>query len=129
MDSNPAKPIPAIHRVKCPKFPPTQLNGKQLCCFLRNHREDYTMRVSGFQHDGSFILHVCSVWVDHPKTEGQRGRIHFREVSLDQAAVDKIETAMPSRFLHDCDFVIFEDSPKARELCRPTGQKCNHEAN
>ena len=87
------------------------------------------MRVSGFWHDGSFILHVCSVWVDHAKTEGQRGYIYLREGSLDQATVDKIETAMPSRFLHDCDFVIFEDSQKARELCRATSRKRNPEAN
>jgi hypothetical protein len=83
------------------------------------------MRVSGFRHDGSFILHVCSVRVDRPKTEGQRGYIHLREVSLDQASVDKIETAITSRFLHDCDFVIFENSPRARELCEATSRKRN----
>jgi len=105
-----------------------ELNGKQLCYFLRNHKEDYTMRVSGFQHDGSFILHLCSVWVDHPKAEGQRGYIHLREASLDQATVDKIEAATPGGLLADCDFVIFEHSPKARQMCEVTSQKCNPKA-
>ncbi|HWW02659.1 MAG TPA: hypothetical protein VNZ64_23370 [Candidatus Acidoferrum sp.] len=120
MDSHRVKPIPAIHRVKCTKFPPPQLNAKKLCYFLRNCKVDYTMRVSGFQHDGSFILHLCSVWVDHPKAEGQRGHMHLREGSLDQATVDKIEAATPGGLLDDYDFVIFEESPRARKLYQAT---------
>lgn len=42
--------------------------------------------------------------------------------SLAQPIVDKIEVAPVSNLTHDCDFVIFQESPRLRELCQHQGQ-------
>jgi hypothetical protein len=126
MASKPVKPISLEHRVKCAKLTPKALDGKKLCYFEHENRRDvYDMHVSGLQPDGSFIL---SVLITQPELAGpgnKPGKIHHKEVSLDQAIVDKIEKAVPCALLHGCDFVIFDNSPKARALCASTGQNSN----
>jgi hypothetical protein len=117
MPSYSDKTLPAIHRVKCAKFSPQKLNGKKLRYFRHERPEDYDMDIAALQPDGSFILTVFLVQPDPPAPEGKTAQIHIREVSLDQATVDKIEAAPSCAFLHGCDFVIFQDSPKSRELC------------
>jgi hypothetical protein len=134
MPSQPVKPTIEIHRVKCANFPHQKLDRKKLRWFRRERPEDYEMYISDPRSDGSFVLTIFDVGLGAPAPAGQTTPIHMREVSLDQATVDKIQDAKSVAFVHDCaflhgcDFVIFQDSPKYKESCAALRQNNNPKA-
>ncbi len=111
-----------IHYVKSGKLSREQLNGKQLRWYKHNDPIDSVLRVEDPRPDGSFVLYSCGAWVQHPKTELERGHGHLYQTALDQTTFDKIEVASKSVHLHGFDFVIFENSQQAREWCAAKDQ-------
>ena len=118
-----------IHRVEHPtisrrqfEVEPKTYKSKTLRWYKNNHPRDSWLRVEDPHPDGSFVLYCLGAWVQHPKTEQETGHAHLSQESLDQAIVDKIEVAPKSAHLHDCDFVIFENAPLARESCQAKDQ-------
>ena len=106
-----------FHRVRSKSFPPSELDGKTLRCFQREHSCEYTMRVHEPHPDGTFILLITVVSAVHHPNE-QVDKIEWKDVSLDQHIVDQIERAGTSNLLRGAAFVVFDESPKAREKCR-----------
>jgi hypothetical protein len=125
MPSQPVKPTPVIHRVKCTAFSHQKLNREKLRWFRRERPEDYDMYISDPKSDGSFVLTVFDVGLGQPAPAGQTTPVHMREVSLDQAIVDKIEAATSCALLGGCSFVIFQDSPKTQRECAALRQNNN----
>ena len=114
-----------LHRVKSNKTPvsefkpdPNNHKPKELRWFRNESQRDYGLSVKDERDDGTFILVATTSFPQLNVLEGQEGQISIVENSLDQSTVDSIERAGDGSLLFDCDFVIFQDSPKTLELCR-----------
>jgi len=118
----PAELIPverSVHYVRSTEFSPEQLKGKTLRWFRQEQPLNCSLEVSDPLENGEFILYACfngSVQEDEP------AHGHKWAVSLAQEAVDQIRVSSASRFLRGFDFVIFQKSPIACELCRVNEQ-------
>ena len=107
----------SIHYVKSTKFSPEQLQGKTLRWFFLEEPLNFSLEVSDPLENGEFILYACGVCSNGnvPKDEAPYG--HKGSESLDQEIVERITVSSASRFLRGFDFVIFQQSPIACELC------------
>ncbi len=109
-----------IHRITGKRFGPEDFNGKRLCWFHRETPHVCGLRVADVHPDGSFILWGLAVGLASSAAPGREGEIALAEESLDQQTVDKIGKAGAGALMAGCDFVIFEDSPRAAALCHVT---------
>jgi len=123
--------MPTIHRVKhktisVSDFKPEAAKGyrsKVLRWFQNENlkQPDCPLRVED-ERDGEYALWTFHVSVPLNVSEGKVATIRTGSESLAQSIVDKIEVAPASSLTQGCDFVIFQDSPKTRELCQQKGQ-------
>ncbi len=108
----------SIHYVRSTKFSPGQLKGKALRWFLQEEPLNCSLEVSDPLENGEFILYACDACSDGSLQEDEAAHGHVWAVSLDQETVDQIARSSTSRFLRGFDFVIFQQSPIACELCQ-----------
>jgi hypothetical protein len=107
----------SIHYVKSTKFSPEQLEGKTLRWFLQEEPLNCSLEVSGPLESGEFILYAKAYSIGNVQ-EDEATHGHKWAELLDQETVDQIRVSGASRFLRGFDFVIFQQSPIACELCR-----------
>ena len=108
----------SIHYVKSTKFSPEQLQGKALRWYFLEEPLNCSLEVSDPLENGEFILYACGVCSNGNVPEDEAAHGHKGAESLDQETVDRITVSSASRFLRGFDFVIFQQSPIACELCR-----------
>jgi hypothetical protein len=114
-----------LHRVKSTKIPVSEFKPdsrnhrpKEIRWFRNESPRDYGLSVKDERDDETFILMALTSSPQLIVPEGKEGHISIIEESLDQNTVDKIEKAGDGSLLAGRDFVIFQNSPKCRELCR-----------
>jgi hypothetical protein len=67
--------------------------------------------------NGEFILYACGACSNGNVQEDEAAHGHQWVESLDQETIVQIRGSSASRFLRGFDFVIFQQSPIACELC------------
>jgi hypothetical protein len=107
----------SIHYVRSTEFSPEQLEAKTLRWFLQEEPLNYSLEVSDPLESGEFILYA-KAYSNGNVQEDEATHGHNWAESLDQETVDQIRVSGASRFLRGFDFVIFQQSPIACELCR-----------
>jgi hypothetical protein len=103
-----------LYRVKSSQLGPAELDGKTLRYFQRENWRDYTLLVQDAYPDGTFILLVRKLT---DPLANEAGKIGWEDISMDQNAVNHIERAGSSNSLRGVDFVVFDQSPQARQMC------------
>jgi len=107
----------SVHYVRSTEFSPEQLEGKALRWFLQEEPLNCSLEVSDPLQSGEFILYA-KAYSNGNVQEDEATHGHTWSESLDQETVDQIGRSNASRFLRGFDFVIFQQSPIACELCR-----------
>lgn len=107
----------SVHYVTSTEFSPEELEGKTLRWFLQEEPLNCSLEVSDPLQSGEFILYA-KAYSNGNVQEDEATYGHKWSESLDQETVDQIARSSASRFLRGFDFVIFEQSPIACELCR-----------
>ena len=118
----------SVYRVKSAQFTPADFEPasnrpKVLRWFQRETPYQYNLHVEDAQADGTFILRARAAYAQAFIPEGKTGQTGFVVGSLDQATVDKIEKPPVPALARLCDFVIFQDSPRASARFRPKPKK------
>lgn len=112
----PAMSAKAIHFVTS-DHDPAELNNKTLRQFWHERPHDIRLRVGEVRPDGSFVLFGTAVGVFQGHNPADTGRIDIATESIGQSTVSRMKKAGSGALLLGCDFVIFEESPKAAALC------------
>jgi hypothetical protein len=101
------------YRVESKKIPASEFKPdprtdkvKKLRWFRNEAQRDWRLRVWEEQGDGTFVLVALTLAAND-----------IVEESLDQGLVDMIERPSSGDLLNGCDFVVFQSSPRIRELC------------
>lgn len=118
-----------IYRVKhgtipVSDFKPDGNRAKVLRWFENEHLKHPHDCSLSVEHEQAGDFELWADFVSGPLTLPAGGgvvAITGRE-SLAQTTVDKIEVAPASNQTHNCDFVIFDNSPIIRESCQGQGQ-------
>ena len=115
-----------IHRVEHATIPvcdfkPEKSRPKVLRWFQYEAPFDYWLSV-GHEGGGKYVLWADSVSIALIFHEGEDVIPISGRESLAQSIVDTIEVAPDSTHTHDCDFVIFQNSPIMRKSCLAEGQ-------
>jgi hypothetical protein len=118
----------ASYRVKSSEFAhadfePANNKPKVLRWFQRETPYAYHLRIEDAHEDGTFVLKVRAAFQQPFSPGGATGQAGLVVESLDQATVDKIERPQASALSRLCDFVIFQDSPKAASRFRSKAGK------
>src|SRR4029077_7078423 len=106
-----------IHYVKSDNFDSADFDNKTLRRFCYETPQDIRLRLGEVRSDGSFVVYGTAVGVFQPVDMGDTGRIDIVMESIGQSTVDKMKKAGGGALLEGCNFVIFEESPKAAALC------------
>jgi|SRR5579862_1146377 len=107
----------SIHYVRSTQFSPEQLNGKALRWYFQEEPLNCSLEASGPLENGEFVLYACAACSNGNVQEDETAPRHKWAESLDQETVDQIRGSSANRFLRGFDFVIFQQSPIASELC------------
>ncbi len=115
------------YRVKSSQFSATEFepaNNKPrgLRWFQRETPYQYLLRVEDIQADGTYVLRARAAFQQPFTPDQHAGPSGMVVDSLDQATVDKIERPQTPALSRLCDFVIFQDSPKAASRFKSKGQ-------
>ena len=119
-----------IHRVKhgsipASDFKPEKSRPKVLRWFQYEAPFDYWLSV-GDEVGGKYVLWADSVSIALIFHQGEDVIPISNRESLAQSNVDQIEVAPDSPHTHNCDFVIFQNSPILRRTCLAEGQGSSH---
>ncbi len=117
----------STYRVKSAQFAATEFepaNNKPrvLRWFQRETPYQYLLHVEDAQADGTYVLRARAAFRQPFAPEKNAGPAGMVVDSLDQATVDKIERPQTSALTRLCDFVIFQDSPKAAARFKSKGE-------